>query len=488
MRTYKGVLTALTGIFITFGAVAQEWDDMYFTKADRKTGFTNALYNESSSFAETADGPVRIDKQGQLADDSYSAKVINPDYIAKYKSEALDEKADVEETETTYYDENYAVTAQNSTVYSRSTNFNSWNNSWYGSPYGYSPWMYNNWRYNDIRYNNWRYGGMGGYYGSFNDPWAWGPGYGNPVYRSRWSVGLRYSYGTPYYYGWNPTYSNFAYYGPGAGGFYGGGFYCPPGYYGGGYGGPVIVNNNVYVDNNLRNGREVTYGPRSSRNTSTAGGSNTQRYRNTNTASSDLTPVDGNNVTGRTTATNPQGTYYRRTRTADNGNVRTSQRSRTTAVTSGQSLNEVRQSSYDYSRSGRSSTAATNYSRSRSTVVNNPAVPSYTNTRANSSVRTTGTRPRSAATRTSSFNRTTNRSRSSGTSTRTYNRSSYNRSSTSPSRSYSSGSRSSYSSGSRSSYSSGGGRSSSVGSSGGSRSSSGGATRSSSGGGRRGGN
>jgi hypothetical protein len=82
LKKYFAIALSL-GLFVNVSA--QEYDDMYFTKKDRKSKFTNETYNETSSFASAEVEPVKITKQEDLAMNSYSAKTINPDYIAKYK-------------------------------------------------------------------------------------------------------------------------------------------------------------------------------------------------------------------------------------------------------------------------------------------------------------------------------------------------------------------------------------------------------------------
>ena len=194
MRPFSKLFAIMIVVGVAGNVSAQEYDDMYFTKADRKSKFTNAVYNETSSFKSDEVEPVRISRNEDLTTESYSARTINPDYISKYKSEALDEEADPEAPE-----EYYVESEDKNKSYSNAT-ANS--NYYYNRPNAYSNW---NWRFS----MGFGYGSpyWGGYYNPYS-PWGYG-GFYDPFYGYSY-----YNYYRPYrrwsyWNSWDPWYGSY---------------------------------------------------------------------------------------------------------------------------------------------------------------------------------------------------------------------------------------------------------------------------------------
>jgi hypothetical protein len=172
-------------------ASGQETDDMYFRSKDRTKLKATPTESYSSNFetfkkknfpeAEAEDAEV----YGTNPADSYSAREINPEFVARSQSEttATGEQA--------YFEEGYAP-ANPTDSYSASVvnpnlqnNSPSFTNSWYGP--SYSP-MFNPYR---GFYDPW----MSPYYGGYYNPWM------NP-YGSGWNTSLNYIW-SPWGSGWN---------------------------------------------------------------------------------------------------------------------------------------------------------------------------------------------------------------------------------------------------------------------------------------------
>lgn len=248
MKTLKSINFAsiiFLGFFITgisFQAIGQEYDDMYFTKSDRKT----AKIETKKSTTSEVSAPTY--KEATSTTESVSSKNINPEYIARYKeSETSDESA---YSDQDYFVENYnkdsLITRQidyaalnkreqmSQSNQSRNYSYPSWGFSpymsmGYGMPYGYGydPFMMG---YGPSYSMGFGFGS--GFYPatSFSLSMMWGTGY-NP-----WNSWGAYPYSPYGMYGYDPFYSYGypSYYGYGSGFYsrYGYGMYGMNSYYG----------------------------------------------------------------------------------------------------------------------------------------------------------------------------------------------------------------------------------------------------------------
>jgi hypothetical protein len=203
----KGILLAMISLVGVSGAFAQgvEYDDMYFTAADRaklKAQQTSEVAYNTPSKSKKFD--VREEAEETNPTDSYSARNVNPEYTSRAQSQTA--QADEED----YFVNNYQ--------YNRNQ-YNNWNNdfnNWYSSP-----WYRNN--YYGPAINSWNSPYYG--YNSWNSPWY------DPYWSyNGWSSSFSFHYGQSWNYGWggNYNYWNRPYYGwdPYYGGLgYGGGYW-----------------------------------------------------------------------------------------------------------------------------------------------------------------------------------------------------------------------------------------------------------------------
>jgi hypothetical protein len=292
----SSILVGLVGVLVAFSSVhAQEYDDMYFNKSDRKTikSEKKALVSADLKSSGTANY-----NQATKSTEIYSAKNVNPEYIARYKATESNEAQEGNNSNyksSDYFIENYntpdssigihqnqidyaALNKRDQMSYSNYNNnfsnsnwrMNPYMNMGFGRPWGYSPYMMG---YDPFMmgYDPFMMGygpgmtmGMGygfgtGFYPSmsYSIGMSWGTGY-NPW--GGWG-GYPYSpYGMRGFYdpwAWGPSY------GFGYSPYWGSGFgYGFNSFYG--YPRPVyVVNKNEYYNNN------VSYQPRTVRNTST---------------------------------------------------------------------------------------------------------------------------------------------------------------------------------------------------------------------------
>ena len=451
-------LFSLLGLLIIFSSVsAQEYDDMYFNKTDRKKIKTenNKVNAQQIKSAEDIDY-----SQATQSTELYSAKNVNPEYIARYKATETNEVPEVkskdEYSSGDYFIEDYesdnpdvgshmnqidyaALNKRDQMSYSNyNRNYSNpyWSRpSWgfypymsmgygFGSPFMYDPFMYDPFMMGGFGYGPMMSMGIGygfgtGFYPSMSYSLAmsWGTGY-NP-----WGGWGAYPY-SPYSmrgfydpWGWSP-YRYSPYYGFGN-------------YYG--YSTIYATNSNYY-----ENGRNIQYKPRRTSRSATSN----RIIRNSNESTRVSSADSRIRVPNRTVSNTSNGRISR---------------------DYSKTQNEIYRSSRSNSASQRISTSRANrssFSRSSSSSGYN-----------SSSISTN--RPSRLNNSSSSFDRSGSRSSYSG-----YNRSGNSSSYSTPSRSGSSSSsfnRSNSYSGSRSSSFSSGSRSS--GSSSGSRSS-GGSSRS----------
>lgn len=189
-------------------ASAQESDDLYFRSKDRQkatVAATESFVSNYDNFKRQHFPEAYTQDNNQNPTDSYSARQINPEYVARASSEQASED------EQNYFIEGYTPVATTTTnLYSNSSFNNGWNNGWY-TPGWYGP----------ARFNNW----YSPYYG-FYDPWMnpfWGNGpgwnYGFSNYwapwGSGWNIMIGYTWGNSWCNNfWGPSWSywNYPYY------------------------------------------------------------------------------------------------------------------------------------------------------------------------------------------------------------------------------------------------------------------------------------
>lgn len=176
MKTHMGFWMVMIPAVL---ASAQETDDMYFRSKDRqKAANVQESYVSNYDNFKQQHFPEAYQQDANLnPTDSYSARQINPEYVARANSEQASED------EQNYFVQGYNSAISNSTSYYGNSSFNnSWNNNWY-SPGWYGPSHFNNW--------------YSPYYG-FYDPWM-NPFWGNTP---GWNVGFS-NYWSPWGSGWN---------------------------------------------------------------------------------------------------------------------------------------------------------------------------------------------------------------------------------------------------------------------------------------------
>ncbi|REE06002.1 hypothetical protein [Marinoscillum furvescens] len=443
MKAFATLMKRTSLVVLGFGSLqvmGQEYDDLYFTKNDRKE-----VAHEAS-----ASNPSKETYQSfrnNNYSENYSTHEVNPEYIARYQSQGdyqstneytgeLDENANYSEptlSNISYFPEDYQEENTGTTIinnYYQDSRFN--NRGWNNNP----RWGFNNSFWCDPWYSGWNISfgwGVGSVW--YNDPWY------NPYFRSTWwpntFYGAMYPYGDPLYYGfggfrgyrWNRF--NYAY----SAGFY-------DGMYFGGY--------NYYNRDRLADSRTITRGARYSRGGQVV--SNNNRTTRTRATSASGTNVS-NNSRGRKDYSRTQNEYFSRSRSSastSNSRVATSSRSsnnrsgntsysrsRSSSSLSrnGTSSNSRRYSSSGVSRSTRSS-GSSSYSRSSSSSKRTYSTPSRSSSSSYSSGRS---RSSSFSSGSSSSRSSSSYSRSSSSSSRSSGSSSRSRSSSSSSRSRSGG-------------------------------------------------
>ncbi len=452
----------LLGLMVGFAVPGisqdKEYDDMYFTKKDRKVKAETAVLVENvEANAEKAQEYVK-NNEG-----SYSEQNVNPEYISRYGVTQTGDESSYNEDE--YYTDTRPEDAQASDyqvpVVNNYYNYGGFAGGGYGYPGSfYSPYGFNRgWNVSiGIGFGfGWGSWGWGRPYYGWGRPYGWGAGFYDP------------------FWGYDPFYGGFAggYYGYGWGRPYYGGWGYPGygwGYPGYGWGNTIIINNPEYA-NNVRRGAGPSRGSNgiTPRRNSVSGSSygrtatdrsvQTSRTASRSDYSGRTARTDYSSRTSRTA--DSQSNYYRRTRTASANSTYSSRdltsRSRSNVSTNSNYTPRSRQSYSNTGSTSRAYTPNSSYNRRTSPVYNGRS--------------SSGSRSYTPS-RSSSGSRSYTPSRSSGSRSYTPSRSSGSRSYT-PSRS-SSGSSRSYSPSRSSSGSSSGSRSS------------GGASRSSSGSSKRG--
>ena len=231
-------------IFSLFSAVqlsAQdgEYDDLYFNKSDRKA-------KKEKKYQPTTSEENVVKSDVPLTTEEFSSKNINPEYIARYKADELENETSGDNyTSDDYYvetdkriDKNQqAILDSGNTKYSNNLTRpdyyrypNNYANNRYGygiNPYycpagwnvglGYTFGSFYGMPYSGYNVSmTWSSGGYGyspysSWYNPWYDPWydPWYGGFGYPSYASRWSVGFGFGFGYYNYYrpyNYYPTY------------------------------------------------------------------------------------------------------------------------------------------------------------------------------------------------------------------------------------------------------------------------------------------
>ena len=345
----------------SYVAQTGEYDDMYFTSVDRDKLEASSKEFYAENFVEDYKEPLEDNRLQEYSDVNYSSKTVNPEYIAKYTNEGL------EEDEAAYFDDNYSkseideITKTNATSRNNYSNYNSPGSGFGFYPsfsfgYGYSPWYtpYFGSAFSLTFSRGWGYPYSPAFrpYSGFYDPFYNPYGYYNPYrygYGSRWDS---YGYGSPY--------------SPG----YGYGSWCPSPYASsGGY--PYYYPTQTVVANsdpgNVVSVRKVTRSPRTTRGTSNGTGNNNYRLADDNRVYLDNRGKVEKVVQN---SSNSRNNYYRRTRAS----------SVTTADTRGYQRSNSRSSSLNesttYLRTRGTGSSSSGYSRSTRTAAGRSAAKS----------------------------------------------------------------------------------------------------------------
>lgn len=204
MKTYIGLLMLMVPAVL---ASAQENDDLYFRSKDRQKATSTATESYVSNYdnfkrQHFPEAYAQESRPNTNPTDSYSARQINPEYVARANAEQASED------NQNYFVEGYTpATAPNISYYGNSSLNNNWNNAWY-TPGWYGPARFNNWYspyygfYDPWMNPFWGYG-LGWNYG-FSNYWApWGSG---------WNIMIGYSWGNPWCNTfWGPSWSYWNY-------------------------------------------------------------------------------------------------------------------------------------------------------------------------------------------------------------------------------------------------------------------------------------
>ena len=253
---YLGVVAVfgLASCSSSYSALKGESDDLYFMASDAEVATEFAVQNNNAKkFKE-----LKQINPEEFAQESFSAKNVNPEYIAKYQSDNASNEAgtvyfdDAEGTVTTQQGEGGDINIYNNfRGNTGNSNFN-------------SPWMMNPWMMSSM------------YMGGFS-PWGmydpfWGPGFGfRPGLSLSLGFGMGYGFGSRFGMGFgNPwRYGYGSFYDP---------FYNP--YYGYGYG-YGFHNRPIIVIPGGESQRQIVRGARPTRGSSLA---TTGRTRDANVA------------------------------------------------------------------------------------------------------------------------------------------------------------------------------------------------------------
>jgi hypothetical protein len=286
MKT-RVVAVALVGL-ISFPALSQEHDDVYFSKKDRQKAeaklpkVLNKLDQDNPVYASLPKSKIN-------SANGYTGRTINPDYQGTWET-----GTDV----SAYFISDYQPATANGgmnqypAMYSQGGGFGSFGNRWgmrgmyspFNSGFGYSPFGYSPFGYSPFGYSS-----FGNAYGMY-DPFM--SGYNSWGYNPYSSWGNSYGYGSGFGYGYG---CNLGYGSQLFGGWYSGGY----------FGQPIFVGNNP--DNNVNR----SYGKRSSRNDGVV--TNSGMSRGSQVVSGGQTnPTRGGRVATTNTGASTTNRYYQR--------------------------------------------------------------------------------------------------------------------------------------------------------------------------------
>ncbi|HLF35343.1 MAG TPA: hypothetical protein VI583_13955, partial [Cyclobacteriaceae bacterium] len=312
MASIKLLMVSISMTVLISPVFAQEYDDMYFSHSDRKLEIKKAT-TVAKNTEVTDESTEKKPEQYGAIEDNYSAKNINPEYIARYR-----DAKDASEESTTADDSYYVEEYERSDTEEENDNVT---NNYYGYPHSYS--RFNRWSYYDPFWGSSFYPGWSyrlGYGFGYMPGWSFALSYGNMwgygSYYSPWSSwyydpwdswgyspwSSYYGYSSWYYPSYYRSYSRF--------GYFGNYYNCYSCYF---YG-----HNDSYANNN------VSYGRRSFRSSGTAlntSNDNTGRQLRTVDDSRRVSRTDAGTVSsGRTRVSSQrdysarQNEYYSRTR------------------------------------------------------------------------------------------------------------------------------------------------------------------------------
>ncbi|WP_370089059.1 hypothetical protein [Ekhidna sp.] len=390
MRHYlKNSLVFILSLSV-IGAFGQEYDDLYFTKKDRKkqkkkVEMTDPAYGtqyndelpeyqpeevEATSFLGKQfqeNNPTSGVSQESL--DYYAPEKTQDDYISENDQNTYldntNQNPNFSDPAVTFYDNpnNQPIIVNN--YYNDNWNtWNRWNRPGWNFGFGWNNWGGNFW---SISYGN-AWGNP--WYDPFWDPWwgwnSWGPAWG-------WNVGWGWNS-----WGWRNN------------------FWCPPGY---GYGRPIYV-----VDGNRYRGRDVVRGQRPSRGSVAARGNRSSSGRIAESSQGD-----------RVSYSRQQAEYLNRSRSSrySSGTTRGSSSVNSRSINSNTNSSPViiNNSGRTNSNYNRSSTPARSYSPPASSSGRSSSVRSSSPSR---SSRSSGSVSRSSSSSRSSGSRSSSGRSSSG--------------------------------------------------------------------------
>ncbi len=188
-------------IFLISPVFAQETDDMYFSRSDRKAELKSNELVAKNTQQKVTDEPAKNPDQYGAIDQSYSTRNVNPEYIARYR-DSKDAATDVSvdsSADNSYYVEDFN---RNNTPTDKNGSIT---NNYYGNPY--TPYSYY------PSYGMYNMYGMNPYSSFYSPGWNFGMNY-SFGYMPGWSMG--FSYGNPWMYSsfynpWSFGYDPWAY-------------------------------------------------------------------------------------------------------------------------------------------------------------------------------------------------------------------------------------------------------------------------------------
>src|SRR5690554_441341 len=229
-------ILGLASCSTNYSALKGESDDLYFMASDAKVATEFAVQNNNRENFQQLE---QINAE-EFTQENFSAKNVNPEYLAKYQS------SDTAATDdgNVYFDE-----AGTTTVAREGGDINVYNNFRGNSGYNnFNSWNMNPWMMSSMYMGGFSPWGMG----SFYDPF-WNPGFGfRPGFNL--SLGLGFGFGSRFGMGFGNPWR----YGYGMGMGYYDPFFSP--YYGYGYNRPIII-----VPGGSENQRRIVRGARPSR-------------------------------------------------------------------------------------------------------------------------------------------------------------------------------------------------------------------------------